>query len=133
MATAAVLQNSVVNWSLADVAPPPEVQAPPDWRDMKVDFEEMTARYNEERLKRIKKAGIEQYQHVIGSKSGVLPDMIDDPFVEPGFKRDPVTEEHDLVIAGGGVGGIIMACRLVKAGFQKIKIIEKAGNFGGVW
>jgi cyclohexanone monooxygenase len=100
---------------------------------MKVDFEEMTAKYNEERLKRLKKAGNEQYTHISDSKLGVLPDMVDDPFVDPNFKRDPVTENHDIIIAGGGVGGIIMACRLVKAGFQNIKIIEKAGDFGGVW
>ncbi|KAH7088005.1 phenylacetone monooxygenase [Paraphoma chrysanthemicola] len=93
----------------------------------------MTARYTHERTKRFKKAGMEQYHHVVGSKSSVLPDLVQDQFVEPGFKRDPVTEEHDIVIAGGGVGGIIMACRLVKAGFKNIKIIERGGDFGGVW
>jgi len=99
---------------------------------MAVDFEQMTARYNEERLKRIKKAGVEQYQHVATTDLSVLPDMLADPFSEP-IVRDPITEEHDIVLVGGGVGGVIMACRLVKAGFKNIKIIEKAGDFGGVW
>lgn len=130
---AAVLPpRSVIDQILADVAPSPEAQVPPDWREMPINFEQMTARYNEERLKRLKKAGVEQYQHVANTKLGVLPSMVDDPFSEP-IKRKPVTEEHDIVIIGGGVGGVIMACRLVKAGFQNIKIVEKAGEFGGVW
>lgn len=126
-------QNPVVSPTLADVAPPREAQVPPNWRDMDVDFEQMVAKYNKERVKRLQRSGIEQYQHVTTTDIGVLPEMVDDPFVEPGFQRRPVTEEHDIVIVGGGVGGVIMACRLVKAGFQNIKIVEKAGDFGGVW
>lgn len=123
---------SIINKALADVAPPPEAQVPPDWREMDVDFDKMTAKYNEERTKRLQKAGVEQYQHVATTKLDVLPEMVDDPFAKP-IVRDPVTEEHDIVIIGGGVGGVIMACRLVKAGFQNIKIVEKGGDFGGVW
>jgi cyclohexanone monooxygenase len=125
-------QILVVSPSLADVAPPLEAQVPPNWRDMNVDFKQLAAKYNEERVKRLQKAGIEQYQHVATTKLGVLPEMVDDPFAEP-IKRESVTEDHDIVIIGGGVGGVIMACRLVKAGFQNIKIVEKAGDFGGVW
>jgi len=132
MAAAVLPPRAVIDRNLADVAPPREAQVPPDWRDMEVDFEQMTARYNEERLKRLKQAGVGQYQHVATTELSVLPDMLTDPFLEP-IVRDPITEEYDIVLVGGGVGGVIMACRLVKAGFKNIKIIEKAGDFGGVW
>ncbi|KAH6976551.1 phenylacetone monooxygenase [Ilyonectria sp. MPI-CAGE-AT-0026] len=107
-----------------------DVLTPPDWRTIDIDYDNMVAKYREERDKRTQKRGIGQYHHAHNSP---LQPMTDDPFVEPGFKRDPVEVEHDIVIAGGGVGGLVMASRLVKAGFKNILIIEKGGNFGGVW
>ena len=103
MAAAVLPPRAVIDRNLADVAPPREAQVPPDWRDMAVDFEQMTARYNEERLKRLKQAGVEQYQHVATTELSVLPDMLTDPFSEP-IVRDPITEEYDIVLVGGGVG-----------------------------
>lgn len=107
-----------------------DILTPPDWRTIDIDYDTMVAKYREERDKRTQKRGIGQYQHVHNSP---LQPMTDDPFVKPGFKRDPVEVEHDIVIAGGGVGGLVMASCLVKAGFKSILIIEKGGDFGGVW
>ncbi|KEF54124.1 uncharacterized protein A1O9_09919 [Exophiala aquamarina CBS 119918] len=123
---------SVINETLADVAPPPEAQVPPDWREVDVDFDQMTAKYNDERIRRLQRAGLENYHHVVDTNLSILPEMVGDPFAKPVI-RDPVTEESDIAIIGGGVGGVLMACRLVKAGFQNIKIVEKAGDFGGTW
>jgi len=36
-------------------------------------------------------------------------------------------------VIGGGFGGLITAARLKTAGFAKVRIIEKAGDFGGTW
>lgn len=102
-----------------------------DLGPIEIDFEALTAKYEAERQKRVKKKGIEQYQHATTNSN--LREMTDDPFVEPGFTRDPVTAEHDVVIVGGGTGGLIMACHLVKAGITNIRIIERAGDFGGSW
>lgn len=56
-----------------------------------------------------------------------------DPWVEPGFTRDPVEQTAQVVIIGGGYGAQLVAVRLIEAGVKDIKIIEKAGDFGGTW
>ena len=57
----------------------------------------------------------------------------EDPYVEPGFTRPALHEALDVVIVGGGFGGLLAAARLQKAGITNIRIIEKAGDFGGTW
>lgn len=39
----------------------------------------------------------------------------------------------DITIIGSGFGGIGMAVRVKQAGFEHIRIFEKAGDVGGVW
>ena len=56
-----------------------------------------------------------------------------DPYVEPGFTRAALQEELDAVIVGGGFGGMLAAARLQEVGITNIRIIEKAGDFGGTW
>jgi cyclohexanone monooxygenase len=56
-----------------------------------------------------------------------------DPYVEPGFTRPALQEELEVLIVGGGFGGLLAAARLQKVGITNIRIIEKAGNFGGTW
>ena len=58
---------------------------------------------------------------------------IDDPHVDPGFTRKPLTDEVDVVIVGGGFGGLLAAARLSEPGVKDIRIIEKGGDFGGTW
>ena len=58
---------------------------------------------------------------------------VDDPYVEPGFSRAPLHDEVEVAIIGGGFGGLLMAARLREAGFDDIRMIEKAGDFGGTW
>jgi len=38
-----------------------------------------------------------------------------------------------VVIIGGGFGGLLAGARLREAGVDKIRIIEKGGDFGGTW
>src|SRR5690606_9791964 len=56
-----------------------------------------------------------------------------DPYVEPGFTRDPRTEEVDVVIVGAGFGGMLAAANLRTIGDATFRIIDKAGDFGGTW
>ncbi len=56
-----------------------------------------------------------------------------DPFVEPGFTREPVVEETTVVIVGGGFAGMLTAIDLGKHGITDVRIVEKAGDFGGTW
>lgn len=86
-------------------------------------------RYMEERNKRLPHTGLQQYRLADGQLSHYLID----PWVEPGFTRDPVEETVEVVIIGGGYGAQLVAVRLIEAGIKDIKMIEKAGDFGGTW
>ncbi len=93
------------------------------------DVEALQRKYAEERAKRLRNDGNAQYQ-VLGD---VLPDLDEDPHVEPGFTREPVVEDVDVLIMGGGFSGLLTAGRLREAGVESIRIIEKGGDFGGTW
>ena len=93
------------------------------------DFEALRARYREERDKRIRADGTGQYREIAGE----FAHYIDDPYVEPGFTRDPLHDEVDALIIGGGFGGLIAGARLREVGVDKIRIIESGGDFGGTW
>ncbi len=56
----------------------------------------------------------------------------DDPFT-PVVERDPVAEDVDVVIVGGGIAGILAGARLRRAGLERIRIIDQAGGIGGTW
>ncbi|HMK61994.1 MAG TPA: NAD(P)/FAD-dependent oxidoreductase [Acidimicrobiales bacterium] len=56
----------------------------------------------------------------------------DDPFT-PYAARDPVTEDVDAVILGGGIAGILAGVQLRKAGVERIRIVDQAGGIGGTW
>ena len=38
-----------------------------------------------------------------------------------------------MVVVGAGVGGIVTAANLRKAGMERITLIDQAGGFGGTW
>jgi cyclohexanone monooxygenase len=86
-------------------------------------------KYAEERAKRLRADGNNQYQEITGEYAHYNAD----PYVEPGFTRPAMHEELDVVIVGGGFGGLLAAARLQKAGITNLRIIEKAGDFGGTW
>src|SRR5205807_2521076 len=86
-------------------------------------------RYAAERAKRLRPDGNCQYQEITGQ----FEHFSLDPYVEPGFTRDALDEELDVVIIGGGFGGMLAAVRLQETGITNFRIIEKAGDFGGTW
>jgi cation diffusion facilitator CzcD-associated flavoprotein CzcO len=55
-----------------------------------------------------------------------------DPFT-PVAERDPVTDDVDVVIVGGGIAGVLAGAQLRKAGIERIRIIDQAGGIGGTW
>ena len=97
--------------------------------DKKLSLEEAREKYRIEREKRLRADGIRQYKELKGD----YEEFDRDPYVEPGFTRDAVIEDVDVVIVGGGFGGMIEAANLTKAGVTNFRIIEKAGDFGGTW
>jgi cyclohexanone monooxygenase len=89
----------------------------------------LKAKYLKERDKRLRDDGNEQYVEVTADFSR----YVDDPYIDPGFSRAPLFDEVEVVIIGGGFGGLLMAARMKEAGFDDIRMIEKAGDFGGTW
>ena len=97
--------------------------------DLGFDPDALRAKYREERDKRIRADGNEQYVEVKGDFSR----YVDDPYVDPGFTREPLNETLEIVIVGGGFGGLLAGARLREAGVQDLRIVEKGGDFGGTW
>jgi cation diffusion facilitator CzcD-associated flavoprotein CzcO len=93
------------------------------------DPEALRAKYREERDRRVRADGSQQYVEVQGDFSR----YIDDPYVDPGFTREPVNDDVGVLIIGGGFGGLLAGARLREAGVQDIRMIEKGGDFGGTW
>ena len=89
----------------------------------------LKVKYRAERDKRLRADGNEQYREIKGDFAHYL----DDPYVAPGFTRAPLTDEVEVVVVGGGFGGLLAGARLREAGIQDIRIIEKGGDFGGTW
>ena len=93
------------------------------------DPAKLREKYRAERDKRLRADGNEQYVEVAGDFARYL----DDPYVEPGFTRAALTDEVEVVVIGGGFGGLLAAARLREAGIKDIRVIEKGGDFGGTW
>ena len=55
-----------------------------------------------------------------------------DPYSPP-IVRDPIAEDVDVVVLGGGFAGLLAAARLKEQGVASMRIIDMAGDFGGTW
>ena len=99
-----------------------------DQADLGFDPDALRNKYREERAKRVRTDGNEQYLEV----KDRFAHFVDDPYVES-FEREPLTDDTDVVVIGGGFGGLLAGARLREAGVQDIRVIEKGGDFGGTW
>ncbi|MFT7548963.1 MAG: cation diffusion facilitator CzcD-associated flavoprotein CzcO, partial [Candidatus Azotimanducaceae bacterium] len=93
------------------------------------DPDELRAKYRTERDKRLRSDANGQYLEVKGDFSH----YVDDPYIETKIEREPLEDEVDAIVIGGGFGGLIVGARLRESGVEKIRIIEKGGDFGGTW
>ncbi|MFT3883584.1 MAG: NAD(P)/FAD-dependent oxidoreductase [Gemmatales bacterium] len=96
---------------------------------MGFDPAELREKYRLERDKRLHDEGAAQYVAPVGD----LGRFADDPNVEPGFSRATVADEVNVLIVGGGFGGLSVGAELKKRGIGGIRYVEKAGDFGGTW
>ena len=88
----------------------------------------LAEKYRQERDKRLRGDGSAQYREITGQ----FAHFIDDPYAEP-ISREPLADEVEVVIIGGGFGGLLAGARLREAGVKSLRIIEKGGDFGGTW
>ena len=93
-----------------------------------LDKAALLARYRAERDKRLRPDGNAQYQRV----DGVLAHGLDDPYT-PRQPRAPKTDHVRFAFIGGGFAGLVTGARLVEAGIGPVRLIDKAGDFGGTW
>ena len=97
--------------------------------DLGFDPQALRAKYRAERDKRLRADANAQYREIAGEFAHYL----DDPYVTPGFARAPLSDEVEVVVIGGGFGGLLAGARLREAGVKDVRIIEKGGDFGGTW
>jgi cyclohexanone monooxygenase len=96
--------------------------------DLGFDPGALKAKYLAERDKRLRRDGNEQYVDM----SGRFAHYLEDPYVKP-IARAPLNDEVEVVVIGGGFGGLLAGARLREAGIEDIRLIEKGGDFGGTW
>jgi cyclohexanone monooxygenase len=92
------------------------------------DPDALRAKYRGERDKRLRADGNEQYVEMTGR----FAHYREDPYCEP-VERTPLSDEVDVVVIGGGFGGLLAGVRLRQAGIDSLRIVEKGGDFGGTW
>ena len=96
-------------------------------RPGRIDTGALRRRYAEERDKRLRPDGNDQYLRLTGDFAHYL----DDPYT-PWTERAPRTDHRTVVCVGGGFAGLVTGARLREAGVD-VRIIEKGGDFGGTW
>jgi cyclohexanone monooxygenase len=94
-----------------------------------VDIPALRTKYLAERDKRLRSDGQKQY---IEAENEFAEFYEADPHM-PVAPREPLTDEIDVAVLGGGFSGLIAAHRLQQAGVTDFRIIELGGDFGGVW
>ena len=98
-------------------------------KDADFDPDVMRKKYRRERDKRLREQGNDQYIDI----SGVYKHFLDDPYSDATVEREPLTDQVEVLIVGGGFGGLLTGARLRQAGVEDIRIIDPAADFGGTW
>ena len=93
-----------------------------------IDPEALRHKYREERDKRLRPDGIDQYIRIADR----FPDYLDDPYM-PVVDREPKTDHVTFAFVGGGLAGLVTCARLKESGASDVRIVDKAGDFGGTW
>ena len=94
-----------------------------------IDIPAIREKYAAERAKRLRPEGGSQYLELEGDFAEFYEV---DPYTTV-TERGPIVEDADVVILGGGFAGLLAGAYLKKAGVEGIRVIEMAGDFGGVW
>jgi cation diffusion facilitator CzcD-associated flavoprotein CzcO len=93
------------------------------------DVDALRQKYAFERDRRLRPDGIAQYVEIAGPFAG----FANDPWCDPDFTRDPLSDDVDVAIVGAGFGGLLIGARLRDLGVQSVRLIDKAADVGGTW
>ena len=100
------------------------------WAAEGYDVNVARSKYKQERDKRIRADGINQYRLVTGDNA--LVEFAKDPYVE-WVDREAVHDEVEVAIIGAGFGGMLLGARMRQIGVDSIRVVETGGDFGGTW
>lgn len=96
------------------------------------DPDELALRYRIERDRRIRADAEQQFVQISNDSPFANKYLEEDPYSEP-LKREPINDERDVIVIGGGWVGMMTAARLIQAGISNVRIIESGADFGGTW
>jgi cation diffusion facilitator CzcD-associated flavoprotein CzcO len=94
----------------------------------RIDKAAIRRRYLTERDKRLRPDGNDQYQRLTGRFAHYAVD----PYT-PRTEREPKTDHVTVAFIGGGFAGLVTGARLKEAGVADVRILDRAGDFGGTW
>ncbi|HWP66256.1 MAG TPA: NAD(P)/FAD-dependent oxidoreductase [Candidatus Limnocylindria bacterium] len=90
--------------------------------------EALRIKYRQERDKRLRPDGNAQYIE----PTGRFARLLEDPFT-PRVEREPCFDEVTVAFIGAGFSGLCVGARLKQAGIADVRLIDGAGDVGGVW
>ena len=64
---------------------------------------------------------------------GEFSHYLDDVYSAEPVPRDPLTDECEILVVGGGFAGLLLWYKLREAGFIDVRFCEKGGDVGGTW
>ncbi len=96
------------------------------------DPQELTQRYQRERDKRVRGDAEAQFVALGNDSPFANKYLTDDPYAAA-VERDPIIDQREVIVIGGGWVGMMTAARLVQAGVTDVRIVESGADFGGTW
>src|SRR4051794_2246576 len=64
---------------------------------------------------------------------GQFAKYLEDHYPAPPVEREPLTDDCEVLVVGGGFSGLLLWYKLSKAGFDDVRFCEKGGDVGGTW
>ena len=96
------------------------------------DPNELTKRYATEREKRIRTDAEAQFVQLSHDSPFANKYLEEDTYCQR-VEREPIQDEREVIVIGGGWVGMLTAARLIQTGVTDIRIVESGGDFGGTW
>jgi cation diffusion facilitator CzcD-associated flavoprotein CzcO len=95
-------------------------------------YDQIKDKFRDERNRRLgyRPPGTDQYTSEF---SGDLAKYAIDPYAKDVVKRDPITDEVEVLFIGGGFSALLTSARLRERGLESIRIVERGSDVGGTW